>query len=217
MSVLVIAPHADDEVLGCGGMILKHTSITHVVVLAVGGVQHRHLAEEATLDERTWELQQASSVLNVTHQVLFPNYDMSLDRLPLREIVSKIDKVLDEDDYNEVYLPYASINHDHDITYRATLSALRMGARPHVPRLVAAYEYAMIAWQPTPIEGGRFYVDITDTLNDKLRALACYKSQLRCAPHPCSEEAVRTLAAMRGMEVGIHAAEMFYLLRMIRS
>jgi LmbE family N-acetylglucosaminyl deacetylase len=71
----------------------------------------------------------------------------------------------------------------------------------------------MSGWPHATSDGGNYYVSITDTLDAKLKALACYPSQLKPYPHPCSRGAVVALAHYRGLESGMIAAEMFYILR----
>jgi LmbE family N-acetylglucosaminyl deacetylase len=130
-------------------------------------------------------------------------------------VVTAMDALLDDMAYDEVYLPYASVNHDHQVAYRAMLAALRPATGRPAPPFVAAYEYALIGWQLEAVPGGRLYVDIGETLEVKWAALQAYPSQLRPFPHPCSPEAVLALARFRGMEAGVDAAELFYLLREI--
>lgn len=220
--LLVIAPHADDETLGCGGLLAARAAagwVTHVAVLGLGGVAPRNGRGVAPVAERAAEFRAACRVLGVDAAlVLFPGYDMRLDTLDLLTIVTKLDALLDAGCYDEVYLPYASVNHDHQITYRAALAALRPAAGRPLPRLTAAYEYALVGWQPDGLpNAGRLYVDISAHLPTKLAALACYPSQARPYPHPCAPEAVATLAQARGLEVGLAAAELFYVLREVTA
>ena len=214
MNVLIIAPHADDEVLGCGGLMTKRVAQgaqVDVAVAALGG--ERAPGSHEDYAARRAELVAASRILGVSEvAVLYPGYNMRLDELPRVEIVSKLDALLRRD-YDEVYLPYASANHDHQIVYQCTLAALRPYASERMPRLVAAYEYAQIGWQLEAVAGGQMFVDIASEFERKLQALAAYESQLRPHPHPCSEAAVRTLAQFRGLAIGKSYAELFYILR----
>ena len=57
---------------------------------------------------------------------------------------------------------------------------------------------------------------MTKAAHNAAPALLAYRSQVRPYPHPTSEEAVRRLAAMRGLECGLACAERFHLLRMVR-
>jgi N-acetylglucosamine malate deacetylase 1 len=218
--ILVISPHADDEVIGCGGTIaraIEGASEVTVVVMSIGGVKHCHLNVIASTDERTSELAACSRRLGVSNwYILFPEKDMRLETIPMIEIVTSLDHILDEGGFEEVYIPLPSHNMDHRITYEAALSSLRPSARRISPTLVAAYEGTVINWRPHELNSGQLYVDISSFIDKKIAALEEYHSQLRPYPHTTSIDAVRRLAAMRGMESGVSYAEKFSILRLVR-
>jgi LmbE family N-acetylglucosaminyl deacetylase len=60
------------------------------------------------------------------------------------------------------------------------------------------------------------FVDVADTLELKIRAMAEYESESRRFPHPRSAEALRALATHRGSAVGVAAAEAFEVVRELR-
>ena len=218
MRILVISPHADDEVFGCGGMIRRRVSEGYVVDVIVATIStvHRQSEMKATAETRTRELQEASKRLGVeTPKVLFKGYENQLDTLPLLELVSALDHILDQERYDQVFIPYPSHHQDHRILYEAGFSALREKGTEHYPSLIAMYEYPYIGWTPSDFHGGKYYVNITEQLEEKLFALQAYESQLCPPPHPVSLAAVKTLAAMRGMECGRKYAELFYVIKMV--
>lgn len=214
--VLVIAPHADDEVLGCGGLIAKQVARgdeIHLVVVAIGGLRQRHLQFTPTVEERRSEMLEAAKILGIAKvQMLYEGMDMRLDTIPQVKLVSAIDAILDKETYAEVYFPCPSHNHDHEAVSHASFAALRPAAHTHTPDLIAQYEY-YYGWNQLPMQGGRMYVDITAYMEIKERAMRAYKSQIRSGPHPASVEAIHALALMRGLEAGFKFAELFYLLK----
>jgi LmbE family N-acetylglucosaminyl deacetylase len=129
--------------------------------------------------------------------------------------VTKLDAILDQRCYDEVYIPCDSYNQDHEKVHKAAFAALRATSDRKEPALIAQYEYAFHEWAITNIAGGKLYLDISNYLETKIEALESYKSQIRPFPHPCSSQAIHTRAFMRGMECGGTAAELFYLLRMV--
>jgi hypothetical protein len=60
-------------------------------------------------------------------------------------------------------------------------------------------------------------VDIAETLEIKIEALACYDTETREFPHPRSAEALRAIAARWGSVAGLPTAEAFELIRSVRS
>ncbi len=216
--VLVIAPHADDEVLGCGGLVRKRVDAgtpAECVVMTIGDVSLGSGETKSTAAVREKELYRAASILGMPRpRILFPGYENRLDTLPMLDLISALDRLFAENSFEEIYLPYPSHHQDHRVTYDAAISALREKGRPG-PRLVALYEYPYVGWPGTPIPGGRFYVDIEETLEAKREALAAYESQGYAPPHPISFEAVSALARFRGIECGVSYAELFYLLKQV--
>ena len=209
---LVIAPHADDETFGCGGTIYKLAeagSEVHVVIMA---------DDSKILDKnniRIGEFGNVAELLGIKRwEVLFPGRDGYLDELPIRLIVSKLDKVLDTHKYDYVFLPYPSHHQDHKVTFDASMAALRPGARNHIPRAILAYEYTYPNWQEFKHEG-KLFVDIGgEPISRKMNAIKDYKSQLQHFPHPVSPSSYLTLAAARGLAIGVAYAEMFYIIQM---
>ena len=219
MKILVVAPHADDEVLGCGGMIVRRVREGHavdVVVVTVGTVYRSNKELKSTEEVRLEELNQAARSMGVhTTSVLYPGFENSLGRLETVKLISRLEVLLNEGGYDQVFIPYASHHQDHRIVHDACFSALRQGALSYSPSVIAMYEYPYISWTPGSVCGGRYYVDISSALEGKEEALGAYRSQLYPPPSPVSLEAIRTLASMRGIECGCLFAELFFVLKMV--
>jgi LmbE family N-acetylglucosaminyl deacetylase len=215
--VLVIAPHADDEVLGCGGTIARLAewgcSIT-VLVMACGGIRHRHLPLQTSLQDRVVEFTASCNVLGISPApILYPEMDMALDTIPQTKLVERLDIEIERLEPQMVLLPQSDANGDHHATYTAAMAALRPGAHRCV-RQALAYETTVGFWSGSA-NMHWLYVDITDQLERKIAALKCYRSQLRPLPHPASLEAVRHRAQVAGLECGTSAAERFKVLRIV--
>lgn len=202
---LVIAPHSDDEVFGCGGTIKKLTDAGAYVQLAVAAVSS---------GERTNEMRRAMDVLGIHWSSIFSlELDALLDTISIRLVVDWIDTLLREMDYDYIFFPYPSHHQDHKIVHEATLAALRPGNLGKPPSHILMYEYTYPSWSRYNLPDGKFYVDITDTIDSKIDAIHQYASQVHKWPHPVSEDAAIALARVRGMAVGAHFAEMFYVVQ----
>jgi LmbE family N-acetylglucosaminyl deacetylase len=216
--ILVLSPHADDEVLGCGGFIARRAAEgceVHVLVATVGDVRNVDGSMKSSSAERRAELAEAARILGVArHEVLFADVENRLDTLPRIEIVTRLDRALATGGYEEVFLPCPSHHQDHRVLLDAGLAALRTRPAVRSVRLVALYEYAWSAWPEAAASTGRWYVSITPFVARKLAALRAYRSQLQKPPHPLSPESVERLAAQRGAECGEDFAELFHVVRM---
>jgi LmbE family N-acetylglucosaminyl deacetylase len=206
-------------VLGCGGYILRRVSEGHeveVVVASISSVNRPGQALKSSAEARTREMEEAARRLGTAcPRVLLPGHENRLDTLPIIEVMTILDVLLSAKRYEEVLVPYPSHHQDHRVCFDAAFGALREKGSPNAPSLIALYEYPYIGWTAGEVPGGKLYVDITTCIDAKLHALAAYESQVCEPPHPTSLHAVRTLAAMRGMECGRSFAELFYILKMV--
>lgn len=211
MTILVIAPHGMDEVLGCGGTIAREVAAgrrVETLVLFGDGTgldaQRRAAGPQAAAH-------MGSAAPRYTG---FP--ENRSDTIPLLEIVGVVERTITELQASTLYVSHGgNLNIDHQTAFRATVTAARPVPRSPV-RAIYAYEIlsstdwappSAASFQPTRV------VDIAATLDAKLAALACYASDLRSAPHSRSVEGVRALAQHRGMTVGFSAGEAFSVVR----
>ena len=219
--ILILAPHADDEVLGCGGLMARARALGNdvKVVLATTGDTEYLDGRIVTQEDRVREMNQALATLTIPEtEVLVPGRDSELDMVPLSDIVTAIDRVLREWKPTVVLFPYPSFHQDHQRLYDACLAALR-------PRLdgswhtAALYEYPNIVWQPNGLpSSGELYVQLDDeALAKKVLALEEHASQMLYGKYTITPEAVRQWAMFRGFEIGATYAEKFYLLRQVIS
>lgn len=224
MKVLVIAPHMDDEVLGAGGAIARHAERgdrVSVVIAANRAYGHKYVASAIRAEEAC--ARQAQKVLGYQQLKFLRLPDEKLDQgKGLLHLIVPIEKALREAGPELVYLPYrADINQDHRAVHEAAVIACRPLAAGSPKRLVC-YEVPSSTDQAPSVGGDHFapnrYLPLTGRqLDKKVEALLCYTRELREFPHPRSAEGVRVLAAKRGTEIGVKAAEAFLLIREIVS
>ncbi len=223
--VLVVSPHADDEVLGCGGLLaaLRRSQVpVHVVYLAIDGMEHYGLAKATTFRERLGEVERVADLLGFGYSIAYPDQGLTerLDTVPLRELVDLVQTALDQQRPDLLLLPAGSdYDQDHVACHRAGFAAARpIGSGQFGKWLVPdvwSYEMSKIQWADAPLPRFSQFVDITDDLDAKLAALRLYASQYRPAPHIRSEESVTALATLRGAEAGTRFAEAFSVHRSI--
>jgi LmbE family N-acetylglucosaminyl deacetylase len=224
-TVLVVAAHADDEVLGCGGTIARHVTegdAAHVVFLAdgVGSRSVGAASASQALRERKNAAAVAHRILGIqsAHHLGFP--DNRLDSLPLLDIVKALESILEKLAPDVIYTHHhGDLNVDHRVAHKAVLTACR--PQPgQCAREIHAFEVASSTeWNNPVIEPftPQLYVDITPWLDKKMAALRAYQGEIRAAPHSRSLEHVEALAVHRGMCAGVAAAEAFMTIRMVRQ
>lgn len=215
--VLVIAPHSDDEVLGCGGLISRYVDAklgsVHIVCATVGDMKFRH-GKEVTSQERKEEFLQSCDLLGVKSAFVWDHEnDSRLDSRPKADFISVLDNINGNFKPTTVLLPYPSFHQDHQYVFDCGLAMCRPSPQQTM-KLVMMYEYPASGWNYHPIQGGDCYVDITGYMERKVEALRAHKSQIRESPHLFSEDSMKVWATMRAREAGHGGyAELFKVLR----
>ena len=217
MQVLVIAPHQDDEILGCGGVMARHVNegdTVHLLIITRGIPE---IFPPEQIGETRQELYAANKLLGVSsfHFLDFPA--PGLDGVPSYKIADAISIVIRAKQPQIVYLPHrGDIHSDHRIVFDATLVAARPINNCPVKKLLCYETLSETEWAP-PFSNDAFiptvFVDISNFLKSKLKAMACYQSQLKNSPHSRSLQSIEALARIRGGTVGVPAAEAFMLVR----
>ncbi len=219
MNVLVVAPHRDDEVLGCGGTIAKHVKSGDTVSLCVVTTGLASLFSAEMLQETDDQMRESCAYLGIS-QIFSLNFPAPrTDLEPKHRVADEIRKVILETKAETIYLPHpGDLHFEHAIVFRAGLVAGRPVPGSPVKNIYVYETLSETDWAPAmPHEAflPTRFVDITDTLEDKIAAMGKYKAQLKPAPSARSLESLRALATLRGGTVGVLAAEAFMVMREI--
>lgn len=217
--ILIICAHPDDEVLGCGGTIAKLTEQGHELRLLVltDGESSRI---DPAVDRKRKSLKASCEILGIASYEELSFEDSKLDACPIFDIVQEIEKMIKKFSPQVVYTHSPQdVNQDHQVAFKATLIACRPLPDSSIEQILT-YEvpsstdygqaHSIPAFNPTVFEV------LTDKhVATKMRALECYKDELRPFPHSRSRENIKALLTVRGCSVGSAAAEAFELQRMI--
>jgi N-acetylglucosamine malate deacetylase 1 len=217
MKILVLATHPDDEVLGCGGSMARHSARGDrvEVLVATRGTPEKYSQDQ--VDSLRKELEAAHAVLGVStaHFLDFPA--PKLDTVPVCELADSIGAVLSTVQAEVIYLPHrGDLHSDHRAVFAAAMVAVRPIAGNGVRRVLCYETLSETEWAASVVEEAflpTVFTDISDFLEKKKQALACYRSQVKEFPHPRSLQGVEALARLRGSTAGVGAAEAFQLIR----
>jgi LmbE family N-acetylglucosaminyl deacetylase len=220
MKILVICAHPDDEALGCGGTLARHAALGDKVSVCfvTDGESARATKTNEGVKKRRKAAEQAASVLGVGAVEFAQFPDNQLDTVPLLDLARHVEGLASKYAPDVVYTHHGGdLNVDHRLTFQAVLTAFRpVGAVPAVESILSFEVPSSTEWSD-PAIGSSFipnhFVDISRTLDRKMKALDAYKDEMRIFPHPRSPEALRALAAWRGASAGVTAAEAFVLVR----
>ncbi len=220
--VLVVAAHPDDEVLGCGGTIARLSGegvAVHVAILGEG-LTSRGDAGTASLRTLRQHARQAASMLGV-RDVDFGGFpDNQFDSCDLLSIVKHVENLIERIRPATIFTHHASdMNIDHSLTHRSVLTATRPLPGNPIPRVYAFEVPSSTEWSFCR-GGGTFapnsFVEIDGFLQVKLRAMECYLTETREAPHPRSAQVLEAISRRWGSVCGVTYAEAFELVRELR-
>jgi LmbE family N-acetylglucosaminyl deacetylase len=217
MSVLIVAAHPDDEVLGCGGTAAMFVSRGVEVRACILSGDAEARANRPETAELLADADRAREILGLSSSILgkFPNINFNL--VPHLELVQFIESAIVETGAETIFTHHpADVNDDHKHTSSACQAAARIfQRRPNLTPLKALYYMEVpSATDWTFPSGNAFRADSFAELGEanlekKLRALEAYRGVMRDFPHPRSREIVTGLAAFRGGQAGMKYAEAF--------
>ena len=217
MRTIVIAPHPDDEVLGVGGTLLRRKAEGAALAwLIVTAISVESGWSEEKVEQRANEIRRVKELFcfDAVFMLKFPA--TQLDRVPISDLVSGISQVFKSFEPEEIFLPHPSDAHsDHRVVFDAAASCTKWFRYPSIRRVLAYETISETDFGLNTNQSFRpnVFVDIETFLDDKLRAMDIYASELGAFPFPRSYEAIRALATLRGAGSGFKAAEAFELLR----
>ncbi len=220
-TILVVAAHADDEALGCGGTIARHVAegdTVHAVFLA-DGVSSRQGADAHELEQRLAAAEQARQVLGIATTTFLGLPDNRLDSLPLIDVIQPLETVIRQIKPQVIYTHhYGDLNVDHRIAHQAVMTACRPIPECSVKEIYAFEVMSSTEWNSFGLMPflPNFYVDISGYLKIKLQALEAYTLEMRPMPHSRNKDHLMALARHHGHCVGLDAAEAFMVIRIAR-
>ena len=223
-SVMVIAAHPDDEVLGCGGTIARHADSgdrVQIVIVAEGETSRQLVRDHNKVKDKLSNLataaENAANILGASGVELLKLPDNRLDSIDRLDLIKIIEERIELYKPQTVYVHHCGdVNIDHRRLHEAVITACRP-TPGHPVRRMFSYEVASSTEWQIASSGSTFqanwFNDISEQWMRKQAALQAYKDEMRAWPHARSIKGVEHQARWRGAQVGFEAAEAFCLLR----
>ena len=220
MKTIVIAPHADDELLGCGGTLIKRGNAGEEIAwLLITNMIKEGGWNKKQISEKEEQINFVRKSLNIKSNNFFNlNFPTTkLDQFPINQIIKKISDVFIEFEPNEIFIPHpGDIHSDHKVVFEAAIACTKWFRYPTIKTI---YTYETISETDFGIDPRYIsfkpntFVDISNFLEEKLKLIEIYKSEINEYPFPRSIEAIKALSKIRGAQMGVKAAEAFCLLK----
>jgi LmbE family N-acetylglucosaminyl deacetylase len=215
--ILVIAPHPDDETLGCGGSLLKHRASGDKISWVIVTKAYEPDWSASVIESREKQIEQVSKAYGFEHRHRLTFPAAKLDTVPLNDLIHAFADVISEVKPNWIYTVHSGdIHSDHRVVFEATISAVKPFGSHGVQRLLS-YE-TISSTDATPSASLRafspnVFSDISQYMDRKLEIMAIYEGEVHPYPMPRAVESIRSLGRFRGSTVAVEYAEAFMMLR----
>lgn len=218
--VLVVAPHPDDETLGCGGTLLKHVQRGDKIHwLIFTAISEDNGYSRAQIDKRNCEITAVAQAYGFSsvQQLQLPT--TRLDTLPLGDMIAQASQIMNQIRPEILYLPFpGDVHSDHRIVFEVMMACTKQFRYPWVRRVLAYETLSETDFGINPIIDhfrSNVFIDISEFLERKIEIMNIYQGEFKEFPFPRSEQAVRSLAQVRGAAANCRACESFVLLKEI--
>lgn len=225
-TILVVAAHPDDEILGVGATISKHIKSgdkAYALILGEGQTsrfEKRELADEELVERLHKDTLDAAKVIGfkeVFFESIADNRFDSVDFLDVVKLIEKHVRIVCPDIIYTHHL--GDLNIDHQITHKAVLTATRPIGDYSVKEIYAFETVSSTEWNFASRENTfvpSVFVDVSEQFDTKCKAMESYRSELCEYPHPRSLRMLKSVAEKWGATIGVEYAEAFESIRVVK-
>ena len=213
--ILILSPHADDEILGCGGFISKYSKKNYdinVLILTNANKGAPEIYSPGDIDQIRKESKIANNFIG-TKKLFFENLPaLNLINYPIYKISNIINKYIKILNPEIILIPSANdIHDDHKIIFKAAKVSTRLNKKSNLKKIMSYEVLSETEWNENEKSfNPNYFVSLDKVdINKKVKAFLKYKSQVKKFPHPRSKEAIINLSKVRGSQVFMKYAEAF--------
>ena len=207
--ILVIAPHPDDETLGCGGYLHKLKHSCEISCLVVTKMDKDKVGSKR-YNERQVELAKIKKIYNFKNFIQLNFYTSEIDQYPKNKIIDEFSNLFNKIKPTELLVPaIQDIHSDHKIINECALAASKSFRQPHIQKIM---EYETLSETNFSIKESfhpNFFVDISKSIKKKISSMKIYKSEIKKHPFPRSISSITSQSILRGSQSGFKFAEAF--------
>jgi N-acetylglucosamine malate deacetylase 1 len=217
-TVAIIAPHADDEALGCAGTIkVLHNAGYNIHWILVTDMSTSTAYSVKQKEVRARQIAQIKNYFSFHSTVELRYEPATLSDLPKRDLIGRMKGIFEKIKPEIIFIPYRNdVHSDHREVYDACVAASKVFRTPFIKKTICYETLSETEFELTPEMKGfnpNVFVNITAHMEYKLGAIEIYDDQLGEFPFPRSYEAVVALSKYRGLQAGYLNAEAFMLLK----
>ena len=217
--ILVIAPHADDEILGCGATISKYLEKSYKVMVLImlnANKGNPKKYSSSIIRKIRKESLEANKFLGVQTLKFYDFPALKLSTKHIGEIGSAINNDITKFKPNKVFLPNINDIHiDHKIIHEAGLVAVRPIHNFHIDEVLSYETLSESEWGKIQFNPDKYEILEKKHISSKIKAFKKDKSQQKKKFHPRSPDSIKALSRFRGSNISVEYAEAFKVIRTI--
>jgi UDP-hydrolysing UDP-N-acetyl-D-glucosamine 2-epimerase len=220
--ILVVSVHPDDETLGCGGTLLKHKKNgDEINLLICTEIKLENGYSQDRLDKRVEQLKEVQEEYQFSNVCNLGLSTMQVDEYSMSDLITKISKIINKIKPNIIYLPFQSdIHSDHRVIFDAVYACTKSFRYPFIKKVymmetLSETEFCVATQANSFVPN--IFVNISEFLEDKLKIMQIYKTEIEEHPFPRSLKNIEALATFRGATSGYKYAESFMLLKEVQK
>ena len=215
MKILAIAPHPDDETLGCGGALFRHKAEgDDIYWLIITGISQEGGWQEKVVKKRDNEINEVAEKYGFSDVFNLRLPTTKMDTLPVSDLIGEISNVYKKVEPDIIYMPFSNDVHtDHQLIAKALQSTFKWFRFPHIKK-VYMYETPSeteFNFVENRVFSPNVFVKISQYIDNKIETMKIYDGEMGEFPFPRSEKTIRSLATLRGSQSGFESAEAFEL------
>jgi len=214
-NVLILSPHADDEILGCGGFISKYSRLNHRIYVLILTNANKGAPEIYSINDikKIREEAKVANKLVGTKKLFFEDLPaLNLNNYPIYKISNIIEKYINQIKPQIILIPSSSdIHEDHKLIFKAAKVAVRINKKSNLKKILSYEVLSETEWNENEkLFSPNYFIKLNNlNITKKVNAFLKYKSQVKKFPHPRSKDAIINLARVRGSQVFMKYAEAF--------
>ena len=214
-NILVIAAHPDDETLGLGGTLALYSQRGYKISALIFADGESSRQKGNNINMRKTQAKKACVCLDIENPIFLDYEDQKLEKTSLIDLANQIEKYISKIKPEIIFTHFwGDVNQDHRRIFEATQIATRPLPDASIKKIIcyetpSSTEWGLESFNPN------FFVKIDKTIKKKMKAVNCYKNEIRKSPHPRSTESIIIRSQYWGNVVGVNHAESFIVLREI--
>jgi N-acetylglucosamine malate deacetylase 1 len=216
-SVLVVAPHPDDETLGCGGTLLKYINNNDKVYwLIITKADNSNSAINDIVDVQKQYIELVNNKYRFEDIFHLDYLTTKLDRYPLDQLINSLSEIIKEVRPTTILIPNrCDVHSDHRIVFDAIYSCTKNFRYPYIKKILMYETLSETEFAPCVSDRiflPNYFVDITVEFCTKIEIMKLFSTEQMEEPYPRSLSSIEALARYRGSRIGVRYAEAFQLL-----